>query len=264
MGLLQQLVQMLQSMMGYGCGAPYGGGNGNCAPYGNGNGSCAPYGNGNGSCAPYGNERYFQNANGSSQGDPHLSFDGARWNAMGSQPNLLDSNSFAGGFRISTQATPPNSKGVTWNQSATVRMDNGATTVSMNNQGAPSITRDGRQIAIERGQTLSLGNGESVTYQRNGSLLVTAENGQGGRIATTLSAQGNGVNVDVTAHDVDLGGALVKGYERGPQSGPVPLPIEGPVPLPIQNPVPLPIVGPTPGPIIDPYPVSPIGPQPAL
>ncbi len=57
MGMLQQLMQMLQSLMGYGCNPPYGGGG----------------------CQPYGNERYFQNANGSSQGDPHLSFDGQTW-----------------------------------------------------------------------------------------------------------------------------------------------------------------------------------------
>ncbi len=246
MGLLQQLVQMLQSMMGYGGGAPYG------------NGGCPPYGGG---------ERYFQNANGSSEGDPHLSFNGEKWNAMGSQPNLLNSNSFAGGFRISTQATAPNAKGVTWNRSATVTLDNGATTVSLNSQGEPTVTSDGRQMAIERGQTLSLGNGESVTYQRNGSLLVTAENGQGGRIATTLSAQGNGVNVDVTAHDVDLGGALVNRYDhdRDRDPRPVPSPFGGPVPLPIEGPEPLPIQGPVSGPIIDPYPVSPLGvPQPAL
>ncbi|MGC1381819.1 MAG: hypothetical protein WA814_12450, partial [Candidatus Baltobacteraceae bacterium] len=94
MGILQQLMQMLQSMMGYGCnGSSYGG------------------------CPPYGNQQYFQNANGASEGDPHLSFDGSKWNSMASQPNLLDSNSIAGGFRISTQATPPNAKGATWNQS---------------------------------------------------------------------------------------------------------------------------------------------------
>ena len=44
MGVLQQLTQMLQSLMGYG-----------------------------------GNQRYFQNATGSSDGDPHLSFNGQKW-----------------------------------------------------------------------------------------------------------------------------------------------------------------------------------------
>jgi hypothetical protein len=190
MGMLQQLMQMLQSMMGYGCNAPYGSGN----------------------CQPNGKERYFQNATGSSDGDPHLSFNGARWNSMVSQPNLLNSNSFTGGFQISTQTTPPNGKGVAWNQSATIALNNGATTIAMSNQGVPSITSFGQSLSIARGQTVQLGDGESVKYQENGALRICAENGMGGRIDTMLTPQGNGVNVDVTAHDVDLGGALVKGF----------------------------------------------------
>lgn len=54
MGVLQQLMQVLQSLMGYGCNPPYSGS----------------------TCPPNGQERYFQNANGSSEGDPHLSFNG--------------------------------------------------------------------------------------------------------------------------------------------------------------------------------------------
>lgn len=192
MGVLQQLMQMLQSLMGYGCNPPFGGG----------------------ACPPNGNEQFFQNATGASDGDPHLSFNGARWNNMASQPDLLSSNSFAGGFRISTEATPADAKGVTWNQAAAISMNNGATTVSLNNQGQPSIVSNGQSMSIARGQTLPLGNGESVTCEENGSLRVCAQNGMGGRIDTTLTAQGHGVNVDVTAHDVDLGGALINGYDR--------------------------------------------------
>lgn len=198
MGVLQQLMQMLQSLMGYGgCGTP------------NGGSTCS-----GGACRPYGKEQFFRNASASSEGDPHLRFDGARWNSMASHPDLLNSNSFAGGFRISTQVTPPNGNGVTWNQSATVSMNGGRTTVGMNGDGQPSIVRDGESIAITRGQTVHLGDGESVTYERNGSLVVDASNGMGGRIETTLAAQDGGVNVDVSAHDVDLGGALVNGYEH--------------------------------------------------
>lgn len=219
MGVLQQLMQMLQSLMGYGCNAPYG----------------------NGNCSGGGNERYFQNASGSSEGDPHLSFNGSKWNSMASQPDLLNSDSFAGGFQISTQATPPNAKGVTWNQSATVSLNNGATTIEMNNQGVPTITSYGQQMSIARGQTVQLGDGESVTCEENGSLRVCAQNGEGGRIDTTLTAHGDGVNVDVTAHDVDLGGALVNGFER--RRDPDPQPVSGPI---ISNP------------ILRPYPVAPI------
>jgi hypothetical protein len=189
---------------------------------------------------------------------------------MTSQPDLLNSDSIAGGFRISTQVTPPNGKGATWNQTATVSLNNGATTVSMNDNGQASITSFGRQISIARGQTLQLGDGESVTCEQNGSLRVSAQNGDGGRIDTTLDAQGKGVNVDVTAHDVDLGGALVNGYERQrpgtPPSGPVPIsgPVFGPIPGgPVLGSIPGgPVFGPVAdGPILEPI-SGPISGQP--
>lgn len=255
MGMLQQLMQMLQSLLGYGCNNASGYGAG-CPP--NGSAGCPPYGNGN--CGPYGNERFFKNASGSSDGDPHLSFNGAKWNNMASQPDLLNSNSIAGGFRVSTQVTPPNQKGVTWNQSATVSLNGGATNVTMNNNGEASITSYGQSVSIAKGQTLQLGDGESVTYEQNGSLEVTAQNGAGGRIATTLSPQGQGVNVDVTAHDVDLGGTLVNGYERR-ENGPVPID----TPNPISNPITGPINGPIPIPVPEPYPENPVpAPPPQL
>ena len=166
---------------------------------------------------------------------------------MASQPDLLNSDSFAGGFQISTQATPPNGKGVTRNQSATVALNNGATTIGMNDEGRPSITSNGQQLSIARGQTLQLGDGESVTYEENGSLRVCAQNGSGGRIDTTLTPHKDGVNVDVTAHDVDLGGALVNGFERRGDPDPQPA-SSGPI---FSNP------------ILQPYPVAPIEPQPA-
>src|SRR5215469_8876678 len=94
-------------------------------------------------------------------------------------------------FQISTQATPPNGKGVSWNQSATVSLNDGATKIAMNNDGQATITNNGQQVAIGRGQTLQLGNGESVTYEQNGSLRISAQNGNGGRIETTLTPEGN-------------------------------------------------------------------------
>jgi len=181
MGMLQQLMQMLQSLLG-----------------------CAG-GNGCGS------ERFFRNATGSSDGDPHLFFNGNRWTSMASQPDLLSSGSFPGGFQISTQTSPPNGKGVTWNRSATVAMNGGATTVTMNANGQPAIANNGQTLSIAPGQTLQLGNGEAVTCEQNGALCITAQNGSGGQITTTLTARGNGVDVDVEARDVDLGGTLVNG-----------------------------------------------------
>lgn len=183
MSVLAQMMQMLQSMMGYG-----------------------------------GSQRFFANATASSQGDPHLSFDGSRWSSMASQPNLLSSSSIPGGFQISTQATPPNAQGVTWNQSATIALNNGATTIGLCNSGQPSITNAGQPVSIAPGQTLQLGNGETVEWASNGSLRLTVQNGSGGQITTTLAAQGRGVNVDVNAHNVDLGGALVNGGVETPDS----------------------------------------------
>jgi hypothetical protein len=197
MGMLTQLMQMLQSLMGFGgCPSPYGG---------------------NGSCAPYGNERFFQNATGSSEGDPHLSFNGSRWNSMSSQPDLLNSNSFRGGYQISTQVTQPNGRGVTWNHSATISLNDGATKVSLSNDGEATITSYGQSVNVAPGQTANLGDGESVTCNRDGSLSVTAQNGEGGRLTTTLAAKDEGVDVNVTAHDVDLGGALVSGNGPNPE-----------------------------------------------
>jgi hypothetical protein len=107
---------------------------------------------------------------------------------------------------------------------------------------------------------VQLGNGASVCCNQNGSLTVDACNGQGGRIDTTLTAKGQGVNVDVTAHNVDLGGALVRGQQAwpGPQpGGPVENP--GPIPSPYAgNPIesPFPIPNPYAGnPIENPFPI---------
>jgi len=187
-GLIQQLMQMLQSLMGQTSGMPGFPG--------------MPGGNG---------EQYFSNATGGSVGDPHLSFNGNHWNSMASHADLLHSDSIPGGFRVSTQVTPPNQNGAAWNQSATISMNGGATTVSLNNNGMPTIERDGEPITLADGQTTQLGNGESVTRNANGSLTVVAQNGSGGEITTTLTSQGQGVNVEVSAQNVDLGGALVRG-----------------------------------------------------
>jgi hypothetical protein len=268
MGVLQQLMQMLQSMMGYGSTSPYG--SNSCPPYGstpcppNGSTPCPP--NGSAPCPPNGKEQYFQNARGSSDGDPHLSFNGAKWNNMASQPDLINSDSIAGGFRVSTQVTPRNAQGVTWNQSATVALNNGATTVTMNNNGEASISSYGQSIAIAKGQTVQLGDGESVTYDQNGALRVSAQNGAGGKIETTLTADQKGVDVDVTAHDVDLGGALVHGYDQrepNPNPTPAPGPYVGPTPtpMPYSGPVPAPIPFAQPIPPM-PFPPNGTGPEP--
>lgn len=213
--LMQQLMQMLQSMLGY-----QGGG-----------------------CSPSGGEQFFPNANGSSVGDPHLSFNGNHWNSMVSQPNLLNSDSIPGGFAVSTQVTSPNANGITHNQSASIALDNGQTTISMNNAGQASIESYGQTIALAPGQTTQLGNGASVTCNENGSLRCVVQNGCGGEITTSLTPRGQGVDVSVSAQNVDLGGTLVN------QPASVAQPVSGspgPVTLPIVMNPNLPLINPTP------------------
>ncbi|MDQ2865028.1 MAG: hypothetical protein M3R51_02260 [Candidatus Eremiobacteraeota bacterium] len=183
--LLAQLVQMLQQFMQGGCGGPGSG------------------------------QQYFQNATGSSTGDPHLSFDNNHWDNMTSQPNLLDSNSFGGGYRVSTQVTPPDQNGVTYNREATIAADYGMTQVSLDKSGSLTVLRDGENVALAPGQTLQLGDGETVARTQNG-VTMTATNERGGSVTTTLTANGTGVDVQTSANNVDLGGALVSGNVAQP------------------------------------------------
>ena len=155
------------------------------------------------------NERYFQNAGGSSVGDPHLSFNGQSWDNMASQPDLLHSDSFQGGYQVSTQATQPAANGVTYNKSATVSTNYGLTNISLDNGNNATITQNGVPLTADVGQTIDLGNGETVTRTQNG-LQITANNGIGGQITTTLGANGQGVDVQNAATNVDLGGSLVQ------------------------------------------------------
>jgi hypothetical protein len=72
---------------------------------------------------------------------------------------------------------------------------------------------------LQPGQTFDLGNGEIATRNADGSVTVTCTNGSGGEIATTLSGNGNGVDVNVSASNVDLGGTLVRGGEPQAYAG---------------------------------------------
>jgi hypothetical protein len=158
----------------------------------------------------YGGEQYFSSASGGSVGDPHLSFNGSNWNDMQSEPDLLHSDSIPGGYQLSTQTTPPNASGVTYNQSATVTTHGGRTQISLNNNGNATIAQDGITQNLAPGQTLQLGD-ETVTCNQNGSLQITSANRNGGQITTTMTQNGQGVNVNVCANNVDLGGAMVNG-----------------------------------------------------
>jgi hypothetical protein len=161
---------------------------------------------------------FFNSAQASSQGDPHLAFDGttgsgaqqARFDSMDDHPDLLDSNSFRGGFRIATAVTQPDANGVTFNRRASVTTDFGATQVSLDNHGDARVMRHGKSTVLSAGQSLQLGPRESVVRNADGSVVISDRTESGGNITTTLRDSGPGVDVSVSAQAVQLGGDLVR------------------------------------------------------
>lgn len=214
---------------------------------------------------PQPGQQFFTSATASSTGDPHDAFsgtfangqtlDGGRWNNMLNHPYLLNSDSFAGGFRISTNVTAPGQNGVTQNDYVAVESDFGRNVVTMNKDGSFSVVENGKSLDLGVGQTLSLGNSENVTLNADKSLTVVEQNGFGGQISATLRANGEGgVNVRASAQNVDLGGYLVERSEGGP----VPVPVDQP-PVPVAgypSPTSLPYVP------FQPEPYQPYQPQP--
>jgi len=128
---------------------------------------------------------------------------------MSGQGDLLDSGDFAGGYQLSTTVTSPNANGVTHNQSATVSLNSGNDTVTLNNDGSYGIASGGTQLSINPGQTLTLSGGASVACTANGALSVSIANGNGGSIVTNLTAEGGGVDVSANVTNATVGGAIV-------------------------------------------------------
>lgn len=161
------------------------------------------------------------NATFQSWGDPHLSETGTlnsgtgtttvntHFDSMTGHADLLDSAAFAGGYQLSTSVTSPNAAGVTHNQSATIQLNGGRDSVTMNEDGTYSVATDGTPLSLTAGQPVQLSGGASVTLGTNGSLDVSVHNGSGGTIATTLTAQGGGVNVSANVANVTVGGDIV-------------------------------------------------------
>jgi flagellar basal body rod protein FlgG len=128
---------------------------------------------------------------------------------MSSHADLVDSNQIAGGYRVSTSVTAPGANGVTSNQSATVHTNYGQDSVTMNRDGSFSIDNAGQSVTLAKGQSTALSGGATVTANQNGSLTISASNAQGGSIATTMSSNGQAVDVSSHAHDIALGGDAV-------------------------------------------------------
>ena len=172
-----------------------------------------------------------------SAGDPHLSEDASvtgasgntsavnhHFDSMSSHDDLLSSQDFNGGYRLSTAVTAPNANGITLNQSATVHANNNLDNITLRNDGSFSITSDGNNVSLATGQSATLEGGETVTSNADGSLTVLDQNLYGGSIATTMSAKGGGVDVSAAVHHATVGGDIASGtVTQAPQSTPPPL-----------------------------------------
>jgi hypothetical protein len=181
------------------------------------------------------NQQGFTSASFHSVGDPHDAFAGTSssgtsvngaWDDKHSHGNLISSDSFAGGVRVSSVTTPPiDSKGTRYNESATITSNDGRTQITYNKDGSFYVSTNGQNVSLTAGKPTSLGNGETATLNADGSLAVNFDNGNGGTLAITLAQSdgGKGVNVTGTGNDVDLGGYLVgrsenAGYRNEPTS----------------------------------------------
>jgi hypothetical protein len=173
----------------------------------------------NQNCTAGGSGQRFDNLDVSSTGDPHLAAVGTReagagavdahWDSMTSQNDLVHSTQIDGGYRVSTTVTQPGANGVTTNQSATVQANFGQDAVTMNRDGSFAIYDNGAEVQLGKGESAVLSGGETVSENQDGSLVVGARSARGGTIATTLRANGAGVDVTTHAHDIAVGGDAV-------------------------------------------------------
>ena len=170
-------------------------------------------------CTAGGSGQRFENLDVSSTGDPHLAAVGTReggtgavdahWDSMTSENDLVHSTQIDGGYRVSTTVTQPGANGVTTNQSATVQANFGQDAVTMNRDGSFAIYDNGAEVQLGKGESAVLSGGETVSENQDGSLVVGARSARGGTIATTLRANGAGVDVTTHAHDIAVGGDAV-------------------------------------------------------
>jgi hypothetical protein len=173
-------------------------------------------------------QQQFSNLDVSSTGDPHLAAVGTRtgpgggtalnehYDSMTPHDDLVHTTGIDGGYRVSTTVTQPGANGVTANQSATVHANYGWDQVTMNRDGSFAISDDGEPVQLAAGSSVQLSGGETVARNQDGSLTVSAANAYGGTIATTLRANGGGVDVTTHAQNLAVGGDVVN-HDAEPQ-----------------------------------------------
>jgi hypothetical protein len=174
----------------------------------------------NQNCAQGGSGQRFEDVDVSSTGDPHLATVGTRedgggavdahWDSMTSQNDLVHSTQIDGGYRVSTAVTQAGANGVTSNQSATVHANFDQDAVTMTRDGSFAIYDNGAEVRLGKGESAVLSGGETVSENQDGSLIVGARSATGGTIATTLRANGAGVDVTTHAHDLAVGGDAIE------------------------------------------------------
>jgi hypothetical protein len=165
--------------------------------------------------------QFVKNATFSSTGDPHLAETGtvsttgntqsvnSHFDSMTGHDNLISSQDFNGGYRVSTAVTQPNANGITLNASATVHTNNNQNNITMNNDGSVAITNNGQPVNLAPGQSTTLSAGEQVTRNTNGSLTVSEQNANGGSISTTMQTNGSGgVDVTTNVQNASVGGDI--------------------------------------------------------
>ncbi|HEY0384126.1 MAG TPA: hypothetical protein VGC72_18200 [Candidatus Elarobacter sp.] len=172
-------------------------------------------------CAADGSQQRYENIDVSSTGDPHLAAVGTRdaragggavdahWDSMSSQDDLVHSTQIDGGYRVSTTVSQPGANGVTWNGSATVHANFDQDAVTMKRDGSFAVYDNGAEVRLGKGESATLSGGETVAENQDGSLIVSARSATGGTIATTLRANGSGVDVTTHAHEIAVGGEAI-------------------------------------------------------
>ncbi len=217
--LLGTMQQLISSLFSGGLGQ-LGGGQGALGGQGAGSGQGTGGGPGTGGGQVAGGP-FFRDVDLSSTGDPHLAAVGTRegpggdahvdehFDSMTSHRDLLHSADVAGGYRVSTEVTQPDAKGVTYNRAATVHADGGQERITLNADGSFSVADHGQAVALAKGESTTLSGGESVHENGDGSLVVSASNANGGSIATTLRAVDGHVDVTTHAHQLQIGGDIV-------------------------------------------------------
>jgi len=131
---------------------------------------------------------------------------------MNSIPNLVNaSSSIVGGYQVSTTTASANANGVTYNQTATIQLDNNAQLIDtynpLNNTQSAVFVQGSSSQALTPGSSVYFANQGTIEVNNDGSLEIRA-NGPNAAFAQTY------IGTDGTGLDVESNGAnaFITGY----------------------------------------------------